>query len=244
MALARSWITGISCGIFPVIHGDWLPEAGGMFLPKHPILISIDPSRIELDPKAFQPTSWDLKVVEQDLIRYVETARVIKGTPQLVGKKERVIAVNGIPFIKAALAVTPPIPRLVCLFEGEETLIIAHGGTPERPADLLNRNSGPLRAFESLGFDRRLQESEQRFVEMEIKNFYEDVRTDPSYFGGHYSKLDPLNWAQSEDFVTWSWEKSEDGDKHLLRFSETLGRIKGGLPLRSWNGFAGLDRSA
>jgi len=79
-----------------------------------PYLFRVPTCLIRIDQRYIAPTDWDQSVVWEDLVDHVSLQRQIKSTPALAIKSNAIVAINGAPFVKAALSVEPVIECIIC----------------------------------------------------------------------------------------------------------------------------------
>lgn len=206
-----------------------------------PVLAKVDPLEIVIDRRLLKPTDWDMKAVAEDLIAYVQIARLIKATPRLRFMNGTLVAVSGEPFVRAAQEVIPPLKEVVCLIEGPEE-IVRHAGLSivtasqmldEHPTDEM------YDAVEMLAFARKLTNEERNAVEVAVSGFFRDASANGAKYGGNYSSMSSFDWDNKQRRVKWSWLRNDQFGRHALIFLDLLRELDGNTaPLSSWNGLA------
>jgi hypothetical protein len=206
-----------------------------------PILAKVDPLRIVIDRHLLKPTDWDLKVVEADLIEYVQLTRLIKATPILRCIDGDLVVVSGEPFVRAAQEVKPPLKEVVCLIECTEELVLPREFTIVTASEMLDEQSPDetYDAIEILVFTRSLTDEERKAVELAVVGFFNEVSADSASYGGNYSSLSSFNWDSQQSKVKWIWQRNDQFGRHALTFLSLLRDLdRNTAPLSSWNGLA------
>lgn len=203
------------------------------------VFAKVDPKEIVIDPRYVKPTEWDLKVVEEDLYRYVQLSRVIKGLPVLRVLDDTLILVSGAPFVRAARKVVPPLTRVACRLESDEELVRSLGLEIVTVSQLIDESPSDevYEAVELLAFSRPLTDLEKTAVQEQIQAVFQEVNTSPSKYGGDYSSISQFEWDEANRRIHWTWQRNDQLSRASSMFMELIGNLNRTVaPVSSWNG--------
>jgi hypothetical protein len=191
--------------------------------------------------RLLKPTEWDMKAVAEDLIAYVQTARLIKATPRLRFMNGKLVAVSGEPFVRAAQEVIPPLKEVVCLIEEPEEIVRHAGLSIVTASEMLDEHpiDEMYHAVEMLAFTRTLTNEERNAVEDAVSGFFKEVSANRASYGGNYSSISSFDWDNKQRKVKWTWLRNDQFGRHALMFLSLLRDLNANTaPLSSWNGLA------
>lgn len=201
-------------------------------------LVALNPALIAIRASIAEPTWWDQKTVQEDLTEYVSLFRFINATPVLRVCEGALVAITGLPFVRAAQQAEPPLEEIICALEATDEVFRDLHPREVAPREMLQKypEQAVYRKPEILSFTRSLTFEERQSVEHAIESFFRKMVDNPQY-GGKYRALGDLNWRRDHSRLMWTWERCDAGGEHRSRFFATLKRLQEvAAPIQSLNG--------
>lgn len=203
-------------------------------------LIRVNPMQITVQEALLQPTWWDNRAVEDDLVKYVSLTRLIPGTPTLHISEGKLVIINGLPFLHAAQQAKPSLDEIICRVDTDDKTFRYFDLKEVKASELLDRYPANevYKAVEMVAFTRSLDQNEQELVEKSISGFFREMKENPTY-GGEYRSIEGFRWEDENTRVIWRWERCAEEGKHTVYLVETLKEIDTKITfIKSWNGLA------
>lgn len=185
-------------------------------------------NEIVLDERFVTPTTWDSLVVEDDLRHFISESRRIACTPEVSLRCGQVVALNGVPFIRAAKAATPPLESIVCM-SSDPKMHDDPRAALANAAELLERDEKQGDFLNVLYFRRRLNAGE-------IVSVSDAIQQSLSEWAGPGPKTVGHAVLVGRSIVTWRMPASVPEDRRVQRLSNEIRAISREIGTTSWNG--------
>jgi len=194
--------------------------------------------QISIDESVVRPTGWDNRAVQEDLREYVSLSRFINGSPTVRIINGKLVAISGLPFVRAAQEANPPLEQIVCHVEGDKESLERLDIKIVKARELLDQypEHEVYQVAQLLSFTRSLDAEERQAVENDISSFFKEMVNHPEY-GGKYRTFGNFTWGKDKNRLAWTWERCDAGGEHGFRLFAMLKRLENKItPIRSLNG--------
>jgi hypothetical protein len=184
--------------------------------------------QIVIDERFLQPTAWDARTVDDDLYHFVSESRLIACTPELSLDHDRLIAINGTPFIRAAQFATPPFSSILCathdsrLRDDPRIKVV-------NVTDLIELEEQRHDVLHVLYFQDVLLTNQIQYASTAIEDCLAAWSTPERRIAEHQI-------IKQRSVVKWVAPASIPEDRRLRKMAIAVQRIGQKLPVTSWNG--------
>lgn len=197
-------------------------------LPQKHYVCFVPVDQIVIDDKFIVPTAWDAWAVEDDLRHFISESRSLACTPEVSLDHNRLVVINGAPFVRAAKTAVPPLETIVCAFSDPHMLQDPRVVVAD-VADLLKRDEQRGQVHHVLYFHDSL-------LPNEVHDACTAIEGCLVAWPGSEPKTAVHETLMGRSIIKWAVPASIPEDRRVRRMASEIRRIVRKLSVTSWNG--------